>query len=310
MRVAKFNITLILLSSLFISLCFHSCQNDDEYKTYPEPEIQFINDSGFIYEDTTLLLSDMIKIGIVAKSKSDVELTHFNYTIIEDDTNITSIDSGIYTQEFQYKLDISKGIAYQERWEFYVRDRDGRESNVFGITLTKDSASIFGNIVHIPSLSFGAQSNNEYNGFYSLSELTQYNLSEAYNNQDIINMLYFYDFLDGDENTISSPGANIDESVFPGSQGLQNWQTRNTTRFIEQTAISVVEFDACTNDSLILANTFSFSSGKRKSKNLAPGKIFAFVTENEIYRGLFKVIDVQGLDEGSVEIEIKMQEQK
>lgn len=304
MRIAKSTIS---IAAVFVAIVFflHACKEED--KTYPVPEITFINDSGYVFQDTTLLLSDFVKLGIAAKTNSNVELTHFNYTLIEDDTNITSVDTGVFTKEFSYALNISKGIAFKDKWEFYVRDRDSRKSNVISVVFTKDSASIFGNIINIPSLIFGAQLNNAYKGFFSIEAKQLYSLEEGYNNQELINLLYFYDFFDGDENTISSPGANIDESVFPGSYGLLNWATKNTTRFIEQANITLADFDACQNDSLILANTFTFSSGKRKAKNLAAGKIFAFVTEKG-KRGLFKVIDVQGTDGGYVEVALKIQE--
>jgi len=304
MRIAKNILTLVVVINVLV-MFFSACEEDD--KTYPIPEIIFTDDSGYVYKDTTLLLSDFVKLGIEAKTNSDVELTHFNYTVIEDDTNFSSIDTGIFTKQFFYTKIVNKGIAYKEEWQFYVRDRDGRKSNVIGVTLTKDSASIFGEISSVESLTFGAQENNTYKGFYSLATENLYSLDEAYNNQGLINLLYFYDFFDGDENTISSPGANIDESVFPGTHGLLNWSTRNTVRFVEQTDISIEEFDACQNDSLILANTFNFQSGKRKAKHLAAGKIFAFVTEIGEKKGLFKVINVEGTDQGFVEIAIKAQ---
>lgn len=304
MRIAKKIITLTF--SAVLSYMFIGCEEEDD-KSYPPPQIQFITESGFVYQDTTLMLGDSARIGISAKTNSNEPLTHFNYTIIQDDTNITSIDTGIYTNNFRYQKLITKGISYEETWQFYVRDRDSRKSEVISITLKKDSASIFGEIIHIPSIVFGAQNNNSEKSFYSLSTQQLYSLDEAFNNQGKIDLLCFFDD-EGDENTVSSPGANINESVFPGPHGLINWDTRNTTRFVEMEELSAADFDACSNDSLILANTFTFSSGKRKAKNLVPGDIYSFVTGIGERKGLFKVIDVQGQDEGIVEIAIKMQE--
>ena len=306
MRTANFNMSKLFVISSIIAGCFIITGCKKENKIYPVPAIQFITKQGYVFNDTTLLLNNTIKIGIIAETNSDEELTQFN-TTIDKDSIITSIDTGIYANKFEYEKKIIKGIAENEIWSFYIRDRDGRKSNVISITFKLDFASIFSDIKYIPSIIFGAQNNASTGSFYSLSTEQIYTQSEAYNNQSLINLLYFYDLIETDENTISSPGANIDDSVFPGSTGLSNWTEINTTRFVYQDNISPEEFDICNNDSLILSNTFEFASGKRKAKNLAQGYIYSFVTEDE-KKGLFKVIDVQNEETGTIEISIKMQD--
>jgi len=153
----------------------------------------------------------------------------------------------------------------------------------------------------------GAQ-NAGIEGFYSLENELSYQISDAHAIQESINLLYYYDFLQDEDNVIASPGANIDASVFnDATYGPENWQVRNTTRFEKKSGeLTTDEFLSSANDSLILSHTFDFSSGKRKSKNLVAGDIYAFVTD-ENHRGLIHVVEVIGTDEGTVEFEIKMQ---
>lgn len=293
--------SLVLVLSIF--LFFAACNKTEP--TFPPPSIEFDSSAGFVSSDTTLLLGAKVKIRIHANTNSNVTLTHLNVTGIRDSV-VTSFDTGIYGNSFDYSLSLSKGIALQEEWQFYVRDRLGRKSEIISLHLKKDSASIFGDIRHIGSLLLGAQKNQGNGSFYSFETEQVYTLADAFDIQEKINLLYFYDLIETDANTISSPGANVDASVFGGEAGLANWITRNTVRFEQKDNLTVSDFNKCQNDSLILTNTFVFSSGYRKAKNLTPGVIYAFVTDTDL-KGLFVVMQVQGTDEGEIELEIKME---
>ncbi|MCF8373596.1 MAG: hypothetical protein K9H64_18390 [Bacteroidales bacterium] len=287
---------------LLVILLFSSC-NKDKTTIQPNPTISFIQDSGYVWQDTTLAVGETFRIGIRAESQSDVPLTNFNYTITAELGTVV-IDSGIYTRDFNYERIISKSFAQIENWAFTVRDKDGRPASVH-LSLFLADSSEFGNIVDIPSVVLGAQNQTSIGSFYSWESGLVYSLDEAFQDQQKINLLYFYDLIETDENTIASPGANIDASVYPGANGLLNWTIRNTVRF-EQRVMDSQEFYACTNDSLILATNFEFNSGKRKAKNLKAGDIYAF--NNNSKKGLFRVKEVNGAESGSVEIEIKVQE--
>ncbi|MBN2681983.1 MAG: hypothetical protein JXR58_05710 [Bacteroidales bacterium] len=290
---------------LLFSFFFNSCK--EEEKIFPKPEISFSTEYGYISADTVLLLSDTVKIKILAKTSSDQPLTHLNYTVTADGKT-TSIDTGFYSSTISFEKTIVKGLAYNEKWEFYVRDRNGRKSAIQTISFTLDSASIFGSIQHFPSAVFGAQSNTDLGSFFSFLTGQIYTTQQAFNNQNIIDLLYFYDLIESDQNTIASPGANLDASVFIGEFSPSNWTSIRTTRFIKMELLTVSEFNNCNNDSLILANSFIFSIGKRKAKNLQPGDIYSFATDNDGKKGLFLVKEVQGQEAGFVELEIKIQE--
>ena len=278
-----------------------SC-SEDETSVQPNPSISFIQDSGYVWQDTTLLVGESIKIGIKAKTGSSEPLTHFNYLVI-DELDTISIDSGIYVEDFEFSKIITKSFAETENWIFTVHDKDGRPASI-PFTLFKADSSAWGDIVSMDSVVLGAQNNPTLNSFVSWQTQSVYSLEEAHQNQAIINLLYYYDLIEEDENTIASPGANIDPSFYSADIGPHTWDPRNTSRFI-LTSLSEQEFWSCDNDSLILANGFEFNSGKRKAKNLNTGDIYAFNDNSK--KGLFLVHEVDGTDQGFIRFSLKVQ---
>jgi len=302
-RYAKHYISLRMnkLSVLFLLLVFVFSACEKEETNHPPPSIRFVTESGFVYHDTTLALGETFKIGILADNPN-VNLTNFIIRI-ESDIIETFLDSGMNTASLDYQNVFTKGIKDSEKWIFIIRDRDSKSAEI-SLNIKRDTTSAYGDIAYFPTVEMGAQ-NNITGSFYSLSEGEVYALEEAFLNQDIIDLCYFYDFIDTDENTIASPGANIDASVYPGDNGLDNWANRRTTRF-KLTDISVEEFENATNDSLLIA-TYGQSEGKRKAKNLQSGNIFSFKNQDG-KTGLFLVHSVIGTDEGTINISIKVQE--
>jgi len=279
---------------------FTACKKENN--NYPPPTISFISGSGFVSNDTTIKMGDQFKIGIEA-ANPDVNLTNFVIKVETDGTE-TFLDSGMNTPVLNYEKMMIKGISDNEKWSFIVYDRDGKSAKV-SLNITKDTASVYGPINYYPNIEMGAQ-NNPTASFYSLEDNLVYTLSEAYENQEKIDMCYFYDFIDTDENSIASPGANIDESVFPGSEGFVNWTILRTTRY-KVVELTEQEFLDAENDSLLVA-LHGTAEGKRKAKNLVEGKSFAFKNEDGRI-GLFRVNSISGTDEGVVNISIKVQKQ-
>jgi hypothetical protein len=307
MRYAIKVITKSLLYLAFFAqvLIMSSCKQ--EVEEYPAPTIRFVSGSGTTLKDTTLLLNEAILIGIEAQTGSDQKLTHFHTTLVKDSIH-SSIDTALYINTFSYSRQIVKGIANTETRTYYVRDRDGRKSNEITLILRLDSSSVYGGVHYLPSIILGAQNHPSTGSFCSIHAGRVYSMAEAFADQSSVTLLYYYDLIESDKNTIASPGANLDASVFQGAGGLANWTVRNTTRFVYQENITPLEFEHCRNDSLILANTFEFEAGKRKAKTLSGGQVWSFVTESGI-KGLFRIKEVQDAATGFVEISIKMMNQ-
>ncbi len=265
------------------------------------PSINFIIGNDFVSSDTLLGLGESFRVGIYA-SNPDVNLTNF---IIKVESNIleTFLDSGMNTPILYFEKYLTKGIKVSEKWIFIIRDKDGSSAELSFVVLM-DTSSTYGSIDYFQSVELGAQSNNT-TSFFSFSEGLTFTMAEAFNNQDKIDMCYYYDFIDTDENTIASPGANIDESVYMGEFGLSNWSTRRTSRF-KIADITEGDFNNAINDSLLLA-AYGQGEGNRKAKNLQQGSIFAFKNEDGKI-GLFKVNSISGTDDGVINISIKVQE--
>ncbi len=291
--------TLKYLLIAVIAISAFACTEDDE--KFDNPSLSFKQGAGFVYQDTTLKIGESIKIGIEAATQSDVNLSSFKYDITADMS--VSIDSGINTESFEWVRDITKGISDTETWEFTVSDKDGRSSSL-SITLTKDDASSYGTITRTENIILGAQDNTN-GSFFSFEDNLVYNLADAAANSEKIDMVYFFDEVGSDANAIASPGANFDEDVFAGQYSINDWTTKNTTRY-EKLSIDAAEFLAAENDSLILANTFEYSSGKRKAKELSAGDIYSFVSETEM--GMFMVSEVKEASAGTIKIDIIISE--
>jgi hypothetical protein len=290
----------LLLILLLFSVAFFSCEKEET--DYPPPSIQFISENGFVFQDTTLALGESFKVGIDA-ANPNVKLTNFIIKV-ESDITETYLDSGMNTASLHYVKTLTKGIAAAEKWTFIIRDRNLKSSEI-SLNIKRDIHATYGDIVYFPSIEMGAQNQAMTGSFYSLTEDEIYELEAAFLHQETIDLCYFYDNIETDENTIASPGANIDASVFPGEYGLDKWTIHRTTRF-KFTDITQAEFENITNDSLIIA-TYGQSDGKRKAKNLQNGNIYSFKNEDG-RMGLFLVNSVSGTDEGTINISIKVQE--
>ena len=289
----------LLTILVLILIAFYGCEK--EKTNYPPPSIQFITDSGFVFSDTIMAIGETFKVGIDA-SNPNVNLTNFIIRVESDEIE-TYLDSGMNAPNLHFERYIVKGINEYEKWFFIIRDKEGKSAEV-SLNIEMDSSSAYGKIVYFPSVELGAQ-NNSIGSFYSIEEDSVYTVETAFYNQTKIDLCYYYDFIDTDENTIASPGANIDASVYPGENGLVNWTTRRTTRF-KTANITEDEFLGASNDSLLLV-IYGQSEGNRKAKNLQPGKIFSFKNEDGKV-GLFMVNSVLGTNNGKINISIKVQE--
>jgi len=279
---------------------FNGCKPETNYAN---PDIRFVAGPGFLSQDTVLMLNDTVNIGIIADTGSDQELTHLHISINRDSVE-SKIDTALFTKHLEYSRIIVKGIAASETWTFYVRDRARRKSEAISLTLGLDKSSQYGKIDSL-TLVLGAQDHPEKGSFASLANGKVYNTSDAFADQGRIHLVYYYDPVTGDQNTVASPGANIDGSIFNGPEGLSNWSVKNTTRFNPAGNLTAADFDRCRNDSLLLTNTFDFETGKRKAKTLTPGQVYSFVTDSGIM-GLFKVNSVTGKQDGTISLTVKM----
>ncbi|HPD95751.1 MAG: hypothetical protein H6537_02930 [Bacteroidales bacterium] len=159
-------------------------------------------------------------------------------------------------------------------------------------------------------VTLGAQSNTSIGSFYSISENKVYTQETAYNNQENIDLLCFYEFDDTHQNytTIASPGSKI-TGIFTDETAPDNWTTKNLTTFCQVSAesLTVDQFDQIKQDDAVIETYYDSVSFYKKAKVLKVDDIYAFKTQDGTY-GLFKVLavsDPEG-ETGWIKIELKL----
>jgi hypothetical protein len=286
----------LFLSILFLSsILFSSCEKQNENL----PTIIFKTSTGYISADTTISAGSQIKIGITAKSNGDDNLTNFKVT--SNDTT-TLFDEGFNVPDFDKDITIIKNSLEIEVINITISDISGKKASL-SFTITKAGEN-WGNILEYSFL-LGGQSNTTTGSFVSLQNGVTYMQDEAFNNQTLIDLCYYYASAT-DLATIASPGANL-SNIYSGTTDPVNWTIKNTTYFSRNIVNMNVEmFDTISNDKFIIANMTTTSEGGRKAKNLVAGNIYAFVNQAG-KNGLLKVINQTGSETGDIEFVIKIQ---
>lgn len=289
----KTNISASILIMMIASLFISSCQKD-----MGPPSLSFIEGEGFLSQDTILMVGDTVIVGLrldwngVNKLQT---LEVYAGEFLLQSYSLTDMDSG----EYSFKL--MKSPSDEEIWKFTLIDKKGNRGSL-SIKLEKDPASIYGSVLSYNNLILGAQSNLITPGFIGFSNLSVFSLDVAFENQELIDMVYYFDEID--MISIASPSANIDSSIFSGSSALDNWTVKNTTGFLK-TDLTSEEFEAIFHDGIIL-NEYSEEKAKRKAKNLEIGDVYVFKTESGLM-GAFSVINIEGTDDGEITLNIKLQ---
>jgi hypothetical protein len=287
-----------LFSCLFTFLLFTSCQK----KETDSPSIFLNSSSGYVYKDSMMAVGKNFKVELNAEFGGDANITNIIIRNEHDGIVTNYFDTGINNESIKISKILIKGVYETERWTFIAIDKNGGNASVSFI-VTKDPDSQFGNIKSFDA-TMGAQLSNLFGSFLSLNSGLTFLQDSAFLHQDSIEMLYYYDITNSDANTIASPNANIDPSIYTGTSALVNWTVKNETRYYK-TTLTYTDFSAATNDSLLLV-AYSEPNAKRKAKNLLSGDIYSFKTAHNKY-GLFHVQQVAGLDTGSVTVNILIQ---
>jgi len=222
----------------------------------------------------------------------------------------TALDSGMYSNDFQYTRSISYGASSYEKWEFMIRDKNGKSART-SITIFKDLTSAFGPIVTYPAVKLVAQGNTAGNSFFSISKGISYSQQDADANQNNINVITYFGntLVPSTQFTLSSPGESDVTSFYPF---IANWAVpKNETRYKpDSLSISQTAFDEAYNDSLIITNYTSATIGKRKFKIVRAGYVIPFqVTAGPEAgkRGLISIKSIQNGIDGFMVADIKVQ---
>jgi hypothetical protein len=281
---------------VILSVSFTSCSKNPD--PIP-PLISFIQEKGYVYQDTVLEAGQKVKVGIRAVT-SGVNLTYFSIRF-DDGTSKILLDTGMNTTSLVYDLEVIKTNSPVEKWIFLIMDRNRIEQSV-QILFTKSDSSKWGKIRTVNDILLGAQENTVTGSFFSLTGNAVMNLQQAFENQPLADIVYYYGQYEG---TLASPNEAEAPGFFTGPQGIANWTVKNETRY-DTTMITPQEFDMATNDSLILA-AYEPTAGKKKGKYVRPGMVFSF--RSPVGKlGLLKIQEIVAFPAGTVKFTVKIQE--
>jgi hypothetical protein len=280
-----------------IALILFACTKDDGPQQ--APTIQLLSKPGMISSDTTIAVGQLMTFSIAAEGGS-ANLT--NLIALREDGRGTSqraLDTSMNTPQFNITKTFTKNLDKKEIWTFIIRDRNLLSDSVT-VIISLDTTSGFGPITYYESLILSAQNEPNPGSFFSFISGETYALDAASQNQELIDLVYY---LGEDELTMGSPGANIEPGIFDPNPAT--WETRRTTRYI---AIDLPPgaFEGAQNDSLLIVS-YTEGEGKRKAKYLGAGSTFSFQTQDLKY-GIFRVIEVEGTDAGTIKLDIKIQD--
>jgi len=282
---------IVLVAIFFLTAC------EKEKVSDIEPIIQLNTDDGFISSDYTMAAGQQYDVHVIASAENGENIT--NLIIKSNGTRI--FDNGYNTPTLSEIVTLTKTSEETEILTFVIRNK-ARLSDSLSITLTKEIREP-GEITRYTSNIMGCHENTALGNYYSLSNNLIYTQAEAFNNQNLIDFIYFYDAVE-DENALGSPAANLSR-IITGSDAPDKWTTKRTTRYTRAPInITNEEFENASNDSLILANLFI--DGGRKAKHLTNDQFYGFVNEENKY-GIIKIEDVTGQAEGTIQFSLIIQ---
>lgn len=263
------------------------------------PSIELVNGDNLIIKDTSAQEASTLHFKVHCKWNGENTLT--NLIVANNGTRV--VDEGMNIKEFERNIDFTKSSNEIDSIAFTIRDIRGRSSTKT-LRVNKSSGSGGGELVRYNNITLDAQNTTNGKSFLSANNGSTFTLQDAFGAQQNINILYYYDNITSDGNTLASPGANVDASIFTGTYGLSNWTTKNTSRF-NKISLSQQQFEAIV-DPVFVVNSYG-SVGYRKAKNLAAGDAYAFKVENTEKYGILSVSEVIGQESGKVVISIVIQ---
>jgi hypothetical protein len=301
MQLSTYRITVSVMMTgiliILISASLTSCSKEDTPGA--PPHIYMTQGQGYISHDTTVEAGRTLKIGIRAEG-AGANLTYFSVRF-NDGTSRILLDTGMNSTSLVYNLDVIKTTTPRETWTFVVMDRNRVKDSV-QIVLAKSDSSKWGKIRTMGDIVLGAQENTNTGSFFSLDEEVVMTLQQAYENQVITDMLYYYGQYEG---TLASPNEAEAPGFFTGEYGIANWTVKNEMRY-DTTMVTPEVFDLAANDSLILAE-YEPTAGKKKGKYVQPGLVFSFRSPAGKL-GLVKILEVIPMPAGAVKFSIKIQD--
>jgi hypothetical protein len=249
-----------------------------------------------------------INLGVLASGAGSA-LTYLRIErIVGRDTSV-QLDRGIYAGNEGYDQDFSfpKGSADSEIWRVLVMNAD-RDTASASIIVRKGEGVDYGPIHHFWPILVGMQNYAPTTSYLSLESGTVYNAATVSGNEAAIDLVpYFYITSGLPSPTLTCPGYTSAVGYYPV---INSWTVKNTTLFDYYTSdnglVTTAQFDAAMNDSL-LVTAYNPSKVSGNCKYAYAGRVIPFKTQTGKY-GMIKVLSADEQEEGTILLEIKIQQ--
>jgi len=292
MGLIKNNLYLLFTITILIISCKKNSSND-----YEKPLIELTNFNNGIIGDTAISPGTTIFFNIIIKGTNS-NITYIN--ISKNNGSLYSIlDTGTNSPSVNIIKEITKDNSDREIWTILAMDRN-RNKNSLSISIYKITSQ-YKSIKTINNIDIGAQQCS-LGSFYSIDSNKVFFLMDAYNNQSIIDIIYYYT---NNSSVLSSPAENDAPTIYTGNNGIYQWSIRNETRYCN-TTLSITDFNNINNDSLLISS-YKQEQSKRKAKDLKSNNIISFKTHNNKL-GLIKINSIDPSETGKINIDIKIQQ--
>jgi len=289
------------LFALFLT----NCSKDEEVG--PAPTITFSPTSVQITQDTT--------IAIVVSIKAEEKIKEFiiKKKIHKSDGTIQTTNVNVGTTDYKGKTNFDYPFTHEVKitdfdggvtkiiFEFTVTDeKDQTTSKTLEVTKKEvQQGTPFGAHKTYTNITMGAQSNASLGSFFATSNGQVYLISQAQQNQSLIDLVYYYGAIN-----LATFAAPSDPTVNGGGSNFNfcsDWSVKNNTYFIKVN----VNFDNLSNTTDI--SNISFSEATTKVTNLNVNDVVAFKTVNNKI-GFIKIKQLQSGGTGTITFDCKVQE--
>lgn len=284
-----------LILSFSLVFLFVSCEQDA-----PEhiPALSLEDDGSSVYRDTLLDAGKWFTLHIHADGLGQ-NLTHLLIRSTGTEGTKVWLDSGFNASVLDHRFHSFKGLDSLERWEVIVRNRNSDRASIqFNIVLGN---ILFGPITYIPGIQLTAQTHPDTLSFFGIDNARAYSPSLAFMKQDSADLVFYYG---PDLHTMASPGANVEDGIFPSSISVDQWTTRHTARF-KETGLSLQDVTGILNDSLLLS-AYGSGEGKRKVKTLSAGDVVCF-SNWDGRLGLIAITSLSGQTDAEITFDLWIQ---
>jgi hypothetical protein len=289
----------IMLSSMML---FTACTDDSDPVDLP-PSISFVAGAGFISDDETVTVNTpfVVKILAQANATSGAKIQSISITRIFNNQTVgdTSFLFNDATVTFEITF-MSYPEAGLENIEFEATDKDGQKDKISLQITTQDV--IGGELNTWTERILGSWDNPTGSSFASING-NVYTIDQAFANQSLIDYMYWW-AASTNSATIGAPDDENAADVFnTGSYKLDNWTTKNATRF-KTTTVNSAAFDAMTD----AADIIDIATGADQTRlaNLAVDQVIAFVTVTNKH-GLIRIKSFTSGSDGTLTIDVKVE---